>query len=242
MPKVVYGKTEIEFSVKRSSSRTTVDVAVDPNMDVIVTCPPDLSEGRIRQVVMKKAPWILQKQARITQVDETPSPREFVSGETFHYLGKGYRLKVIEDRSVHPFEIKLTGGRFRVRVPPDSVENPRLVLVDSALQSWFIKKSEKRLMERVELYSPRVGNEPAGVIVKNQMKRWGSCTKDKILNLNWKIIMAPMSVVDYVVVHELVHLGVQNHSQEFWQKMRVVLPDYESRKEWLRVHGSTLEF
>ena len=242
MPKVVYGKSEIEFSVKRSSSRTTVDVAVDPNKGVLVTCPPDLSEDRIRQVVMKKAPWILQKRARMTQVDETPSPREFVSGETFHYLGKGYRLKVIEDKSVHPFDIKLTGGRFRVRVPPDSVETPRLVLVDSALQSWFIKKAEKRLMERVELYSPRVGNEPAGVIVKNQMKRWGSCTKDGILNLNWKIIMAPMSVVDYVVVHELVHLGVQDHSREFWQKMRVVLPDYERRKEWLRVHGPSLGF
>ena len=106
----------------------------------------------------------------------------------------------------------------------------------------LVHQEGRGTIERVELYSPRAGNEPPGVIAKNQLKRWGSCTKDGNLNLNWKIIMAPMSVVDYVVDHELVHLGVQDHSREFWQKMRVVLPDYERRKEWLRIHGPTLVF
>ena len=98
------------------------------------------------------------------------------------------------------------------------------------------------MRERVEMYSPRVGIEPAGVIIKNKTKRWWSCTKDGALNLNWRIIMAPMSVVDHMVVHELVHLGVQDHSWEFWQKMSVVLPDYERRKGWLQIYGLVLNF
>ncbi|MCK4568464.1 MAG: M48 family metallopeptidase, partial [Candidatus Thorarchaeota archaeon] len=78
------------------------------------------------------------------------------------------------------------------------------------------------------------------IVVKNQMKRWGSCTKDDIVHLNWRIIMAPMSVVDYVVVHELIHVDIDKHSKEFWKSLRIIIPDYERRKEWLRINGPNL--
>jgi len=208
---------------------------------VIITCPADISEDKIERIVLKKAPWILQKLKRVGETTAKPPEREYVSGETYYYLGRGYRLKVIEDASIHPYEVKLRNGRFQVRIPPISSEYPREILVPSALRWWFQKKAEKRLEERVERFSSKIGVEPAGLVVKNQMKRWGTCTKENLLYLNWKIIMAPMSIVDYIVVHELVHLNTKDHSPDFWLKIRAILPDYERRKEWLRINGPTLE-
>ena len=208
---------------------------------MIITCPSDITDGKIERIVLKKAPWILQKLKRMEDTIAKPPEREYVSGETYYYLGRGYRLKIFEDESVHPYEVKLRNGRFRVRIPPINSEQPREILVPSALRWWFHKKAEKRLEERVEFYTSKVGAEPAGLVVKNQMKRWGTCTKDDIIYLNWRIIMAPLSIVDYVVVHELVHLSMKDHSTEFWSKLRSILPDYERRKEWLRINGPTLQ-
>ncbi len=240
IPSVVYGTSRIEYSVNRSRQRTTAEVAVDPKEVVVVTCPLETSDDQVEKVVLKKASWILSKMKRLGEIAVEPPEREYVSGETYYYLGRGYRLKVIEDEAVYPFDVKLKGGRFQVRIPPISDEHPLEIMVSSALASWFVRKSEYRLKQRVEQYSPKVGVEPKGIIVKNQMKRWGSCTKDQVLNLNFRIVMAPMSIIDYVVVHELTHLIVDDHSTEFWDKMRAVLPDYERRKEWLRVNGPRL--
>ncbi|MFW9890212.1 MAG: M48 family metallopeptidase [Candidatus Thorarchaeota archaeon] len=240
MPSVVYGTSRIGYSINRSRQRTTAEVAVDPKKGVVVTCPQDTSADQIEKIVLKKAPWILRKMKRLEEVAAEPPEREYVSGEAYYYLGRGYRLKVIEDETVYPYEAKLKAGRFLVRIPQNSDMHPREVMVSSALKSWFLGKAENRLRKRVDLYSPKVGVEPKGIIVKNQMKRWGTCTKDKVLYLNFRIIMAPMSVIDYVVVHELTHMNVNDHSIEFWNNIRAVLPDYERRKDWLRINGPSL--
>ena len=240
IPSVTYGTTEIEYSVKRSQQRNSAEVALDPEHGVVVTCPNDLDDNRIENLVIKKAPWILQKMKQTREGVVKPSVREYVSGETYYYLGRRYRLKVIEDDSVEPYDVKLKEGRLRVRVPKFSEERLREIVVPNALRRWFNSRAEARLNERVKLYSNKVGVKPKKIVVKNQMKRWGSCTKDGIVHLNWRIIMAPMSVVDYVVVHELIHVDIERHSNDFWKKLQVILPDYERRKEWLRVNGPNL--
>ena len=239
MPKIQYGKTEIQFSVQRSSVRTTVDIAADPQEGIIVTAPLNVSKDKISQAVLKKAPWILRKVSRLEQVIQKPPPREYVSGESYLYLGKSYRLKVVEDASVYASEARLVGGRFLVTVPPVDSERARQSSVRNALKSWYAIHAERKLEERVQYYSGKLGIAPNGVVIKNQMKRWGSCTKEGALNLNFRIIMAPMSIIDYVLVHELAHLETPDHSEEFWSRIRRVLPDYDKRKDWLRVHGFT---
>ena len=240
IPNVTYGTTKIEYSIKRSHQRNSAEVALDPEFGVVVTCPNDLDENQVENLVIKKAPWILQKLKHTRDGVVKQSIREYVSGETYHYLGRRYRLKVIEDESVSPYEVKLKEGRFRIRVPPFTEESPREVVVPNALRWWFSKKAEKKLLERVDLYVRKIGVKPKKIVVKNQMKRWGSCTKDDIVHLNWRIIMAPMSVVDYVVVHELIHVDIDKHSKEFWKSLRIIIPDYERRKEWLRINGPNL--
>jgi predicted metal-dependent hydrolase len=113
-------------------------------------------------------------------------------------------------------------------------------LIKYALTSWFRRRAELKLREKIMRYSPIVGVQTNGYKVKEFQSRWGSCTSSGRVDLNWKIIMAPNRVVDYVVVHELCHLKQHDHSPQFWKLVESIMPDYLESKEWLRVHGASL--
>ena len=163
-----------------------------------------------------------------------PAPREFVSGESVLYLGRHYRLKVHSDATG---ETKLRGGWLHVPAPAG--EQPA-AHVRAALVSWFRRHAAERLPERVEAWRARAGVAPPRVVVSDQRKRWGSCDQRGTIRLNWRIVQAPMRLVDYVVVHELVHLRRRGHDREFWQTVGRVMPDYERRREELRQCGDRL--
>ncbi len=231
-----FGNTKITYKVVRSDKRKTIGLAVDPEEGVIVTVPSDIDDKEIEKAVNGRAGWILEKIEFLREIKEPALDKEFLSGEKFQYLGRGYMLKV------HPTEIKspeatLKYGKFNVYVPERSKN-----VVREALLEWYYEHAQKKLKQRVKRYAGKVGVEPNTVKVKHQQKRWGSCTKDKDLLFNWRIIMAPMSIVDYVVVHELCHLKEKNHTDAFWRSVKSVISDYEVRKEWLRVNGPLLVF
>jgi len=113
-------------------------------------------------------------------------------------------------------------------------------LIRDEVIQWYRNHADQKIRERVKKYQKQIGEEPNSIKVKKQKKRWGSCSSKRNLNFNWKLIMAPMSVVDYLVVHELSHLKYPNHSKEFWQLVEAVIPNYEEKQEWLRVNGRKL--
>ncbi|MFW6026541.1 MAG: M48 family metallopeptidase, partial [Candidatus Woesearchaeota archaeon] len=118
-------------------------------------------------------------------------------------------------------------------------ENRREKIKENII-SWYRERADKKIKERVNKYKDKIGIEPNNVKVKKQKKRWGSCSSKGNLNFNWKLIMAPMSIVNYIVVHELTHLKYSNYSQDFWQLIETIIPDYEERQEWLRINGRKL--
>jgi len=236
----MYGSQRIDYSIVESN-RKTVSVVVDPAEGVIVKAPKETDKSQIQQIVTKKAPWILRKLRGVRELVRAPLKKEFVSGESFSYLGRNYRLKVNKTKS-ETSRISLVGGRFVINMDPSVSDEIRAEIVRSALVDWYMDHARVRLVERVRIYAPKVDAYPSRIVVKKQLKRWGSCTKNKMVNFNWKIIMAPMSVVDYVVVHELCHLRKPSHSPMFWILLRSVLPDYEERRNWLRINGKRLSF
>ena len=240
MPIIEYGHTQINYLVRHSKRRQTLEIAVDPDDGVIVTCPTNTPDRQIERELLKRASWILQKLSKMNEIARKPPEREYISGESYYYLGRSYRLKVIRSKAIYPYSIKLVNGRFLVKIPPNSSDTSYELLIPDALRWWYVKHAEAKLPERVDLYASKMGLFPSGIVIKDQMKRWGSCTKDGIINLNWKIVMAPISIIDYVIVHELSHLEEPNHSKQFWNRVRSILPDYMQRKEWLRINGSTL--
>jgi predicted metal-dependent hydrolase len=157
-----------------------------------------------------------------------------VSGEAFSYLGRNYRLKVAEGELT---PIKLVQGRLTISAPNDPSQHK---LVKCALTSWLRRRAELKLREKIIRYSLIVGVETNGYKVKDFQSRWGSCTPRGRVDFNWKIIMAPNRVVDYVVVHELCHLKQHDHSPQFWKLVESIMPDYLESKEWLRVNGASL--
>jgi predicted metal-dependent hydrolase len=106
--------------------------------------------------------------------------------------------------------------------------------------NWYRKKAREQINERIKYYQPKVGVQPARITVKEQKKRWGSCSSRGNLNFNWRAVMAPSPVLDYIIVHELCHLKHHNHSREFWNLLASILPDYKNRREWLKKNGVRL--
>ena len=163
--------------------------------------------------------------------DPPLSPREFVSGESVLYFGRHYRLKVHRNATG---DAKLRGGWLHVSVPAGALQAAH---VRADLLSWLRRHATERLPERVEAWRSKAGVAMPRVVIADQQKRWGSCDRIGTIRLNWRIIQAPMRLVDYVVVHELVHLRHRGHGRDYWQAVGRVMPDYERRRDDLRQRG-----
>lgn len=185
-------------------------------------------------MVRRKAPWIDRQIRRMKSRQSTPYPREFVSGESILYLGRHYRLKVFPNESGHP---KLRGRWLHVPAPAGTDQPGQ---VRAALTSWLRRRAQERLPERVEAWRLKVGVPMPQVLVADQRKRWGSCDQRGTIRLNWRIVQAPMRLVDYVVVHELTHLQHRGHGRDYWQAVGRVMPAYECRRNELRELGGRL--
>ena len=217
----------------RTGRRKTVSVRVQEGK-VSMAVPKALTDSRIESLLAKKARWIKEK--LLLQSEARPvKPREYVSGESFTYLGRNYRLKV---ESGKPVSVKLKQGRLWVRVP-GGCNNPGKV--KNALSWWYRTHAEQKLREKVERYARVIGVCPTAVRIKTFKSRWGSCDNRGLVQFNWKIIIAPNRIVDYLVVHELCHLKQHNHSPRFWKCVESVFPDYQECKEWLKENGRVLQ-
>jgi predicted metal-dependent hydrolase len=190
-------------------------------------------------VLRRKAPWILRKLTEFREIYPQTTHHEFISGEKFPYLGRQYRLKLLAVDSSDESLI-FHNGRFIAAVPQTSSPTWREEHLRQAFRDWYITHGTIKVQRRLKLFAPRFGVSPSKIVVKDQQARWGSCTKNGSINVNWRILMAPMRIVDYVIVHELGHMIHADHSTEFWTTVSSVLPDYDERKEWLRIHGATL--
>ncbi len=226
-----YGTQRIEFDVI-FRKRKTLSIEVETPSLITVIAPEGKTEDEILETVKAKSKWIVQKLFEIREMEFRKHNKEFVNGESFIYMGRNYSLQIVEDETVRMPEAKLTRGKFVV-----SVENKDFDQIRQALENWYKDKAKEKIMERVVYYQSHFDQKPKRIVIKDQQKRWGSCTKDNQLLFNWKCIMAPSPVLDYIVVHEMCHMVYMNHSQEFWNLLKRILPDYESRKEWLRNNG-----
>lgn len=237
---IQYGNREILFKIERSDRRKTVGIYVSPKFGVVVRSPRFLAEDRIKELIRKRARWIIEKQEFIKTHSPLGSEKEFVSGESFSYLGRQYRLKVIKPASKQAEGCKLISGRFFMGVNGDLSSAEIKGAVKKTLIDWYIGRAKEKIPERIDLYARQIGKWPERVEIKDHKSRWGSCSRNGIIRFNWKIIMAPLTVLDYVIVHELCHLIHQHHSARFWQKVQTIIPDYAMRRKRLKEYSLTL--
>lgn len=238
MEHLIFGSTRIAFSVVTSRRRKSVSLRVGPEEGVEIVVPEGVGAEKVHQIVRAKAPWIIQKLG-LVQEQAKPASKAFVSGESFLYAGRKHRLRVVRTRRAQ-VDLAFEHGAFRVLVPTGTRDDELPGLLRPAFVRWYRERAELRLEVRVEHYAAKMGLTPAGLVVRDQARRWGSCTRSGVLGFNWRIVMAPLSALDYVVAHELAHLVERDHGRRFWRLVGAVMPDHEDRREWLRLHGADL--
>jgi predicted metal-dependent hydrolase len=212
------------------SDRRTLGLTVERDRTVIVRAPLGTSRERIEEFVQTKKRWIFEKQAHPQKYRPSRPIKEFVSGEGVLYLGRSYWLDV---RDAEDALVKLDGKFF--------VCGPRHADLKKCFREWFVERAKEAIPPRVELYAKSMGVTYSRIMISDMKYRWGSCTPKKNLKFNWRLIKAPMHVVDYVVVHELAHVLEHNHSPLFWQHIRTQLPNFQASKQWLKRYGECLE-
>jgi predicted metal-dependent hydrolase len=217
----------------RTNRRKTADVRVEEGA-VTVVVPQNTLPEKIDQILADKRLWIREK-IFLHNEAAPKSSKDYVSGEAFSYLGRNYRLKV--ERG--PFApMKLVHGRLVVTTPYGS-EQPHMIR--NALVRWYKHQAEKKLRVKVDRYASMIGVQPSGAGIKTFKSRWGSCTANGRVDFNWKIIMAPTRMVDYVVVHELCHLKKYDHSPAYWREVERVIPDYQECRKWLKYNAESFD-
>ena len=212
-------------------------MTIDPKAGLLVTAPGTTPVARLDAVVRTKAKWVTERLKRSSDIPPPLPGREFVSGETFMYLGRQVRLRV--GRHEGPAPIRLHGGWLELPIPGDLGPAHRSRYARAAMVDWYRRLAAIRFPRLVEAWAAKADLRFKKVVVTEQAKRWGSCS-DGTLRLNWRIIQAPKSLVDYVVAHEVVHLAHEHHGPAFWSALGRLMPDYEARKARLKEVGPRL--
>ena len=230
-----YGSRIITFNLIYRK-RKTMSIEVETTGEVTVIAPVGTSTDDIVEKVKSRAGWIVSKQYESKFINDTKIKREAVSGESYMYLGRNYSLDIRVDENIDNISVKLFQGKFVVNTYIKD-EN----LIKKAMENWYREKTLAKVKERVSYYSSYFNNEVTTVKVKEQKKRWASCTSKNELLFNWRCVMAPVFVLDYIVVHEMCHMEYKNHSKDFWNRVYAVMPDYEVRKSWLKNNGIKMD-
>ncbi|MFN3481235.1 MAG: M48 family metallopeptidase [Thermodesulfovibrionales bacterium] len=212
------------------TQRKTIALHITDDATLTVRAPLKVSDKTIMGVISKHANWIKQKTNEIITRDPRYARKEFVSGEGFLFLGRYYRLEVVDDQD-EPLKFE---NKFYLS--KSVLPRARELFID-----WYKNMAYEKISERVELYACNSGLKYKKVNITDAQKRWGSCGHNGNLNFSWWLIMAPLPVLDYVVVHELAHIEEKNHTRSFWNKVKILMPDYEKHKDWLRENGYLLK-
>lgn len=222
--------TSVSYDVRRSQEATEPRIDVDIRGVRVVV--PDDSREDPETLLGENAAWVLEKKRKYDSYREQVPDREFEVGETFPYHGDPHEI-VVEQRPTSA----VSDGTFRL-----ASHHVEQTSIQRALETLYRRKAREWFENRADHYAAEMGVEYEAIEIRNQRTKWGSCSTSGTLGLNWRLLMAPPEIGDYVVVHELAHLLEQNHTDEFWSVVAEHDPDYEEHAQWLEENSATLIF
>lgn len=214
---------EVKIDKLIRSKRRSIGLQIAQDATLIVRAPLFAAMRDVQRVVDDKRQWIISKQEMVRSRLAGRKQKKFIQGEEFLYLGKTYKLEFV--RGQHKPAVLLQ----TIQVSDSDTEQ-----ISRQILAWYKTEALRIIFERVELYALSSGVKYKSVKISCAKRRWGSCGPSGSLNFNWRLIMAPMFVLDYVVVHELAHLKIRNHSKHFWNSVTEMMPDYKNAEQWLK--------
>ena len=221
---------DLSFEVLRSVRRGSMQITVDRGGELLLSAPEGCPTAELERFVREKRFWVYTKLAAKDALGPPTPDKEFVNGEGFLYLGRSHRLLLVDEQDA---PVKLEHGRFKMSRSAAAAGREHLV-------DWYKARARPWLGARVERLRSRVGVEPTGLTVQDLGYRWGSCGKGGRLFFHWRVMLLPPRVIEYVVVHELVHLVEPHHTPGFWRRVERALPDFEARRRWLAERGQAV--
>ena len=236
---LTFGKTTIPYELIKSAKRKTVSITVDKD-GVKVISPVDVANEKVQSIMADKISWIRKQLLHFEEIKNNRYYRLFVSGEKLPYLGRQYRLNILANNDIVKPSFNFSQGTFYAEVPSSLEKEQYRETLFPLYEEWVKRRAISYAQKRITRYTKILQTQPSTIVIKKQEQRWGSCTSSGKILLNWRIFLAPVSVVDYVLIHELSHLKHLNHSTDFWETIRMLQPNYEIKKEWLRINGPSL--
>ena len=221
---------DIEVEVKKSK-RKTMSIFVERDGTVSALVPDNLSDTEIQQVLEAKEYQINKHLAEWKVLNYNKIEREYVNGQSYLYLGRNYRLRLVDDENQG---ILFNDGYFEL-------SKNKLEKAKELFKDFYKKKLEVKIQPMVKTHLKRMGLLANGIKVMELQNRWGSCSAKGNLNFHWKCAMAPLDVINYIAAHEVVHLKHPNHSNDFWNDLDKLIPNYQRHIDWLREHGAGMD-
>ena len=217
--------------LRSKKRRKTISLHIKEGGEIVIYAPYHTPQREIERFLEERRSWIVEKMSE-KEKSIRATEKAFIAGEKFLYLGESYPLE-IEESNNRKVPLKLSFGKFIL--DKDHVGGARDLFI-----KWYKKEAEENLTERVDYCSNRLRLFPKGIRITSAKYRWGSCSRENRLSFSWRIIMAPLSVIDYVLIHELVHIKEKNHSKSFWSFVESIIPDYKEHRLWLKENGHSL--
>lgn len=218
--------------IVRTERKKTASIKIKEG-NVVITVPKSMPQSEAKSLLLKKSNWI-NKQLSLQKQAATLTSRNYVEGEFFSYRGKPRYLSIHATR--YPGQ-KILDDRILLSLTTDEFSQE---LIKELITQLFRESAEQHLKERTEQYAKKIAVQPSDIRIKQYKSRWGSCSIRGQISYNWRIIMAPDPIIDYVVVHELCHLIEHNHSPRFWKLVEQFSPNYREHRNWLRENGLLL--
>jgi len=234
-------KLPFVYTLRRSARSQRLRILVSDGK-VEAVAPPKLAEHKIHQFVCAKQDWIMQALAKMAQKTAQPAafvPPVYGDGATIPYLGRHYRLTV-QASPLKRVKVSFIDDGFVVHVPHTLAMGEQNEAIKMALQAWLKKQTMLQVQRLVALHANRQQLVPRSINIRSQKSRWGSCGIHNDIQINWLLVLAPVEVLEYVVVHELCHLRERNHSVHFWALVAWHLPNYQAQRLWLKQQGGWL--
>ena len=233
----------IYYALKRSARRRTVTLTIDAEQGLVVYCPSRFAVGQLEDLIREKAGWISSKLAEAEQARASRKRWLLTPGAELPYLGQSYPVVWLPsagmDLAGAP-DLRLHDGKLWLSAPGNGQTAPSGNAFRDRLVAGYRSAARREIEARLPRLAEPLGVWPANVRIKNQKRRWGSCSAKGGLNFNWKLVLMPNAIMEYVIVHELCHLRELNHSPLFWDLVGSIVPSHRQHRAWLRTHGTHL--
>lgn len=232
---VLAGKT-LTWQLERDKRLKKIHLTVQPQRGLVVRAPIQSSIKQIRTIILEKQEWLLQS---LAQVEESCPTRGFLSGEKLPLLGS--TLELVTFFAPGQVKINIKNGIIHLNISLKPGDEGYTAMARDALEQLYRSLAHQYLPERTRYLNQLHYQYPLkGIAIRSQRKRLGSCSSLGNINLNWRLMLAPVPIADYVIIHELAHLGELNHSQRFWALVAKACPDYRQKRQWLKDNGCLL--